>query len=73
MYRLDRFNRRKNDVDDENCNRRKDESKKMFCYFPIIPRFKRWFANKNESKLLRLHKKKHKQDVGMMKHPVNAT
>jgi GTP-dependent phosphoenolpyruvate carboxykinase len=26
--------------------------KKVFWYFPIIPHLKRWFANKEESKLL---------------------
>jgi hypothetical protein len=35
----------------------------VFWYFPIIPRLKRWFANKKESELLRWHKEKHKQDV----------
>jgi hypothetical protein len=38
----------------------KGEPKKVFCYFPIIPRLKRWFANKKESELLRCHKEKHK-------------
>jgi hypothetical protein len=50
---LDRFNHRKDGGDDENCNRnrRKGGPKKVFWYFPIITRLKRWFANK-ESKLL---------------------
>jgi hypothetical protein len=53
--RLDRFNHRKDGGDDENCkrNRRKDGPKYVFWYFYIIPRLKHWFANKNESKLLR--------------------
>jgi hypothetical protein len=38
----------------------KGEPKKVFWYFPIIPRLKRWFANKKESELLRCHKEKHK-------------
>jgi hypothetical protein len=38
---LDRFNRRKDGGDDDNCNRRKGESKKVFWYFPIIPHLKR--------------------------------
>jgi hypothetical protein len=39
---LDRFNHRKDGGDDENYNRnrRKDGSKKVFWYFPIIPRLK---------------------------------
>jgi hypothetical protein len=46
IYGLNRFNRRKDDGDDENCNRRKGEPKKVFWYFPIIPHLKCWFANK---------------------------
>jgi hypothetical protein len=37
---LDRFNRRKDGNDDENYNKRKGGSKKVFWYFPIIPRLK---------------------------------
>jgi hypothetical protein len=39
---LERFNRRKDSGDDENCNRnrRKGGPKKVFWYFPIIPRLK---------------------------------
>jgi hypothetical protein len=44
----------------------------VFWYFPIIPRLKHWFANK-ESELLRWHKEKHKQDAGMIRHHVDAT
>jgi hypothetical protein len=44
----------------------------VFWYFSIIPRLRHWFAN-NESELLRWHKEKHKQDVGMIRHPANAT
>jgi hypothetical protein len=72
---LDRFNHRKDGGDDENCNRnrRKGGPKKMFWYFPIIPRLKRWFANNEESELLQWHKEKHKQDVGMIRHPTDVT
>jgi hypothetical protein len=49
---LDRFNHRKDGGDDENCNKRKDEPKNVFCYFPIISYLKRWFVNKKESELL---------------------
>jgi hypothetical protein len=48
----DRFNHRKDGGDDNNCNRRKGGSKNVFWYFPIIPRLKRWFANKKELELL---------------------
>jgi hypothetical protein len=74
LCRLDRFNRRKDGDDDENCNRnrRKDEPKKVFWYFAIISHLKHWFTNK-ESELLRWHKEKHKQNVGMIRHPVDAT
>jgi hypothetical protein len=44
----------------------------MFLYFLIIPRFKCWFVKK-ESELLQWHKEKHKQDVRMIRHPVDAT
>jgi hypothetical protein len=54
IYELDRFNHRKDGGDNENYNRnrRKGRIKKVFWYFPIIPRLKCWFANK-ESELLR--------------------
>jgi hypothetical protein len=71
---LDQFNRRKDDGDDENCNRnrRKGGPKNVFWYFPIIPYLKHCFANK-ESELLRWHKEKHKQDVRMIRQPAGAT
>jgi hypothetical protein len=70
---LDQFNHRKDDGDDENCNRnrRKGGPKKVILYFPIIPRLKRWFANK-ESELLRWHKQKYKQDDIMISHPTDV-
>jgi hypothetical protein len=48
ICRLDRFNHRKEGGDDENCdrNKRKGGPKKVFWYFPIIPRLKPWFTNK---------------------------
>jgi hypothetical protein len=50
---LNQFNHRKDDGDDENCNRdrRKGEPKKIFWYFPIIICLKYLFTNK-ESELL---------------------
>jgi hypothetical protein len=56
---LNLFNHRKDSGDDENCNRRKDGSKNVFWYFPIMPHLKRWLENK-ESKLLQWHEEKHK-------------
>jgi hypothetical protein len=44
----------------------------VFWYFPINPRLKRWFANK-ESELLSWHKKKHKQDAELIRHLADAT
>jgi predicted nucleic acid-binding Zn-ribbon protein len=72
---LEGFNHRKDDDDNENCNRnrRKGRSKKVFWYFPLIPRLKRWFENKKESELLRWHKEKHKQDAKMIRHPADTT
>jgi hypothetical protein len=52
IYGLDCFNHRKDDSDDENCNRRKGRTKKVFWYFPIIPHLKCRFANKKELELL---------------------
>jgi hypothetical protein len=46
--------------------------KRCFGTLFIIPHLKCWFANK-ESELLRWHKEKHKQDVGMIRHPADAT
>jgi hypothetical protein len=71
---LDQFNCRKDNGDDENRNRnrRKDMPKKVFWYFPMIPRLKCWFANK-ESELLRWNKEKHKQDGRMIRHPADDT
>jgi hypothetical protein len=43
----------------------------VILYFPIIPRLKRWFANK-ESELLRWHKQKYKQDDIMISHPADV-
>jgi hypothetical protein len=68
---LERYKRRK-DGDVAGSGKVKGNPRKMFCYFPIIPRFKRWFANKKEAELLRWHKDKHKDD-GMIRHPADST
>jgi hypothetical protein len=60
---LDRFNRRKDACDDDNYNRRKGGTKKVFWYFPIIPRLKRWFTNKKESELWKAGMIRHHADV----------
>jgi hypothetical protein len=73
IYGLDRFNCRKDDGDDQNCNRRKVGHKKVFWYFFIIPHLKHWFANKKESELLRWNKEKYKHDIGMIRRPTDAT
>jgi hypothetical protein len=51
IYGLGQFNHRKDGGIDENCKTRKGGPTKVFWYFPIIPRLKRWFTNK-ESELL---------------------
>jgi hypothetical protein len=60
------------DHENYNRNRRKGGPKKIFWYFPIIPRLKPWFINK-ESELLGWNKEKHKQDCEMIRHFVDAT
>ena len=50
---VDRFNCRKDGGDDdEDSHKGKGSPKKVFWYFPIISRFKRWFANKKVQQLL---------------------
>jgi hypothetical protein len=48
---LDWFNHRK-DGSNEDYNRGKGGSKKVFCYFHIIPYLKRWFANKKRVRIV---------------------
>jgi hypothetical protein len=50
IWGLNRFNRKKDGGDDENCNRnrRKGGPKKVFWYFSIIPHLKYWFAKDSE-------------------------
>jgi hypothetical protein len=69
---LDQFSCRKDNGDDENYNRTKGRPKKVFWYFPIVTRLKRWFTNK-ESELLRWYKEKHKQDARMVRHLADVT
>jgi hypothetical protein len=75
ICKLKRFNCRKDGGDDKNYNRNRREGgpKKIFWYFSIISRLKCWFINKKESKLLRWHKEKHKQNVGMIRHHTDVT
>ncbi|XP_028758521.1 uncharacterized protein LOC114717527 [Neltuma alba] len=45
---------------------------KVLWYLPIIPRFKRLFANANEAKKLRWHVEERKTD-GMLRHPADSS
>jgi hypothetical protein len=69
---VSRYKRKDRDSDD--CN---DEGKKghaaakVVWYFPIIPRFKRLFANPKDAKLLRWHEEERKRD-GKLRHPADS-
>ena len=54
---------------DENSN--KGPPTKVLCYFPIIPRFKRLFANKDDTKDLMWHANGRISD-GMVSHPADC-
>ncbi|XP_074299858.1 uncharacterized protein LOC141631031 [Silene latifolia] len=61
---------------DDSCEKKKGYAKKgspakVVWYLPIIPRFKRIFANENEAKKLRWHSEMRKKD-GNLRHPVDA-
>ena len=45
---------------------------KVMWYFPIIPRLKRIFRNKDHAKLMRWHKEERKQDQ-MLRHPADGS
>jgi hypothetical protein len=45
---------------------------KVMCYFPIIPRLKCLFKNKENAKLMTWHESDHKQDH-MLRHPVDGS
>jgi len=71
---LDRFKRKRDGGYGDECDgdNRKGGPKKVFWYFPIIPRLKRSFANKKESRLLRWHKEEHREDDGLIRHPADS-
>ena len=45
---------------------------KLVWYFPLIPRLKRLFRNKEHAKLMRWHKEERKND-GMLRHPADGS
>ena len=45
---------------------------KVMWYFPLIPRQKCLFMNKTNAKLMRWHKKDHKQD-NILRHPADGS
>ena len=51
--------------------RMKGPPAKVVWYFPIIPRFKRLFANPKDAKLLRWHEEERKKD-GKLRHPADS-
>ena len=58
------------EVDGENC--KKKIPAKVMWYFPLIPRLKRLFRNKEHSKMMRWHKEERKRD-GMLRHPADGS
>ena len=62
--------------DDEDCssdeNSKKGPPAKVLWYLPIIPRFKRLFANEDDAKDLTWHANGRKSD-GMIRHPADCS
>ena len=62
--------------DDKECssdeNSKKSPPAKMLCYLPIIPRFKRLFANGDETKDLTWHANGG-NSKGMVRHPADCS
>ena len=58
-------------LDIEGEPHRKKVHAKVMWYSPIIPCLKRLFRNKDNAKLMRLHKEERKQDL-MLKHPADG-
>ncbi|XP_074298611.1 uncharacterized protein LOC141629525 [Silene latifolia] len=56
---------------DGSCEKKEGSPAKVVWYLPIIPRFKRFFANVNETKKLRWHSEMRKKD-GKLRHPADA-
>ncbi|XP_019150567.1 PREDICTED: uncharacterized protein LOC109147363 [Ipomoea nil] len=53
------------------CEDNKSPPAKVLWYLPVIPRFKRLFANKNDAKNLQWHAKGRKED-GKLRHPADS-
>ena len=62
------------DIDGESVKKKvsKKVPAKVMWYFPIIPRLKRLFRNKDHAKLMRWHKEERKQDQ-QMRHPADGS
>lgn len=58
--------------DVEGERKKKRSPAKVMWYFPIIPRLRRLFANKEHAKLVRWHKEERKVD-GKIRHPADAS
>ena len=58
--------------DVEGETKKKRSPAKVMWYFPIIPRLKRLFANKEHAKMMRWHKEDRKVD-GKLRHPADAS
>ncbi|XP_078157466.1 uncharacterized protein LOC144553243 [Carex rostrata] len=69
---VSRYRRKNQDTDDGNDEGNKGRAPaKSVWYFPIIPRFKRLFANPKDAKLLRWHEDERKRD-GKLRHPADS-
>lgn len=68
-----RYKIRRDDPGDVGGERSKKKiPAKVMWYFPLIPRLKRLFRNKDHAKLMRWHKEERKQD-GMLRHPADGS
>ena len=66
-----RYKIRRDDSDDVDGQPvKKRVPTKLVWHFPIIPRLKRFFKNKDNAKLIRWHKEDHKEDH-MIRHPAD--
>lgn len=68
---ITRYKRRK-DGGDDGEESKKGNPRKVAWYFPIIPRLKRLFANKDEAKLMRWHEEGRKKDDTKIRHPADC-
>ena len=69
---VSRYKRKGDDADEFNNEEKKSRPPaKVLWYLPIIPRFKRLFANTKDAKLLRWHEKERKKD-GKLRHPADS-